>query len=71
MSDVPDLGSLWFKRYPILNVCIVRVVLVDGDQVTFVDDDDTDRFCNYDPDQASTLSLEEFNRDYHILGEAS
>lgn len=68
MSDVPVVGSVWFKRYPIFAAVIVKVVKVEGDQVTFCDDDDVN-LGKYDPENASTVSIEQFHTDYHVLGD--
>lgn len=68
MSDVPVVGSVYFKRYPVFATVVVKVVKVEGDQVTYCDDDDVD-LGRYNPEDASTCSIEQFHTDYHILGD--
>lgn len=70
MSDVPVVGSLWFKRYPVFNTCVVQVVKTEDNQVTYCDEDDVD-LGRYNQEDTVTLSLTEFHEQYHILKDAS
>lgn len=67
--DNPSEGQLWFKRYPVFNEVIVRIVAVSDTHVTFGDDDDV-ADGNFDDSVLVINTTAEFVADYAPLSTA-